>query len=373
VVIPPKAGGFSKPIGIGYSQPRSIMGTRNPTPGALVYSGVSALDNFNLINSLTSPKESRSLIGGTMSQRNSIWTEVLSKLESIGFKARAVSFEHLAELKDEIERAHSQGLLADGVYRDYNYAFSFEVPEVLPPARSIIIVASPAPALEVTFTLDGRLFQAIIPPVYNHDTDQQVFDCIADVLRPKGHQLANAAVPKKLLATRSGLAKYGKNNITYVDGMGSYHRLAAFYTDAAVSEDHWQEPEMLDQCQSCVACVKQCPTDAISSDRFLLRAEMCITYHNESEKPFPKWIDPSWHNCLIGCMICQNVCPGNPPSVRCTVDAATFSEEETNLILKGVSGESLAAETAEKLKRAGIFPDCKLLARNLKVLLDVPN
>jgi epoxyqueuosine reductase len=348
------------------------MGTRNPTPGAFVYSGVSALDNFNLINSLTSPKESRSLIGGTMSQRNSIWTEVLSKLESVGFKARTVSIEHLAELKDEIERAHSQGLLADGVYRDYHYAFDFKIPEAVPQPRSIIVVAAPVPALEVTFVLDGRSFQAIVPPVYNHDTDQQVYDCIISVLKPEGYQLANAGVPKKLLATRSGLAKYGKNNITYVEGMGSYLRLAAFFTDAPISEDQWQEPQVLDKCETCSACIKKCPSGAITSNRFLLHAEKCITYHNESEKPFPKWIDPSWHNCLIGCMICQNVCPGNPPSVRRMVDAATFSEEETNLLLKGVSEESLAPETVEKLKRAGLFPDCKLLARNLKVLLNLP-
>jgi epoxyqueuosine reductase len=308
-----------------------------------------------------------------MIKKDSIWRAVLSGLEAIGSKARLVSANHLGELKDEIERAHSQGLLADGVYRDYNYAFSFDVPEDLTQACSIIVVASPVPALQATFVIDGRQFKAIVPPTYNHDTDQQAYDCIMDVLKPEGYQLLNTQVPKKLLATRSGLAKYGKNNITYVEGMGSYHRLAAFFTDVPISEDQWQEHQMLDQCETCSACIKKCPSDAITSDRFLLRAEMCITYHNESEKPFPKWIDPSWHNCLIGCMICQNVCPGNPPSVRCTVDAATFSEEETNLILKGVSGESLAAETAEKLKRAGIFPDCKLLARNLKVLLDVPN
>jgi epoxyqueuosine reductase len=305
-----------------------------------------------------------------MSKKNSIWTGVLSKLESLGFKARAVSIEHLAELKDEIEQAHSQGLLYDGVYRDYHYAFDFKIPEDLPQPRSIIVVAAPVPAQQVTFRFNGRSFKAIIPPVYNHDTDQQVFDCIAKVLKPRGHQLANAAVPKKLLASCSGLAQYGKHNITYVEGMGSYHRLAAFFTDAPIPEDHWQKPRMIDRCETCSACVKKCPTGAISSDRFLLHAEKCLSYHNESDKPFPDWIDPSWHNCLIGCMICQDVCPENPPSVRRTVDAATFSQEETSQIFDGVSRENLAAETVEKLKKISLFDDHKLLARNLKVLLN---
>jgi epoxyqueuosine reductase len=304
-----------------------------------------------------------------MSQRNSILAEVFSKMESIGFKARAVSIEHLAELKDEIERVHSQGLLADGVYRDYHYAFDFEVPEALSQARSLIVVATPVPAVEVTFTSDGRPFKATIPPTYNHDTDQQACDCIVEALKPEGYQLVNAAVPKKLLATRSGLARYGKNNITYIEGMGSYHRLTAFFTDAPVSEDHWQKPQMLDQCNSCTACVKKCPSGAVSSDRFLLRAEKCITYHNESERPFPEWIDPSWHNCLIGCMICQDVCPENPPSVRRTVHVATFSGEETGHILENAPRESLSPNMLQKLELIGSAESYELVSRNLKALL----
>lgn len=304
-----------------------------------------------------------------MSQRNSIWAKVLSKLERVGFKARAVSIEHLGELENEIERIHSQGLLADGVYRDYHYAFDFKIPEALPQPRSIIVVAARVPALEATFTLDGRSFQAIVPPVYNHDTDQQVYDCIISVLKPEAYQLANAGVPKKLLATSSGLAEYGKNNITYVEGMGSYHRLAAFFTDAPMPEDHWQKPQMLKRCETCTACVKKCPSGAVSIDRFLLRAEKCITYHNESERPFPDWIDPSWHNCLIGCMICQDVCPENPPSVRRTVHVATFSAEETELVLQTAPKENLHKKTLEKLELVGLADDYKLLSRNLKALL----
>jgi epoxyqueuosine reductase len=305
-----------------------------------------------------------------MSQKNSIWSEIHSKLDSIGFKARAVSFEHLVELQKEIEQLRSQGLLFNGIYREHRYAFEFKIPDELPQPQSILIVAVPSPAQQVTFIIDEQPFKAIIPPVYNHETDQQAFDCIAGVLRPKGHQLANALVPKKLLASRSGLAKYGRHNITYVEGMGSYHRLIAFFTDAPILEDHWQKPQMLARCETCSACIKKCPSGAVPSDRFILHVEKCITYHNESDNPFPDWIDLSWHNCLIGCMICQNVCPENPPSVRLTVDSANFSQEETKQILDGIPQEKLAPETIEKIEKTGMLPDYKLLARNLKVLLN---
>jgi epoxyqueuosine reductase len=35
----------------------------------------------------------------------------------------------------------------------------------------------------------------------------------------------------KRLAVRSGLARYGRNNVTYVEGMGSFLELSASLTD----------------------------------------------------------------------------------------------------------------------------------------------
>lgn len=103
---------------------------------------------------------------------------------------------------------------------------------------------------------------------------------------------------------RSGLAEYGKNNICYVSGMGSFLQIVAAYSDLPCSEDGWREPVMMKSCDGCDLCRRVCPTGAIPSDRFLLRGERCIVYHNEKrgDVPFPDWMAASWHNCLIGCM-----------------------------------------------------------------------
>lgn len=295
------------------------------------------------------------------------------RLREHGFAARFVSLEHLQELKDAIEKAHSEQLFDEEFYRSLRPWFDFSIPTDLPKVRSIIVAASPQPALRVTFVWKRKSCEAIIPPTYVYDTDQRAYDCITGALKVEEYQLVKARVPEKLLAVRSGLARYGKNNITYVEGMGSFQRLTAFYTDAPLFEQSWQEPQMLDQCQTCTACVKKCPTGAIPSDRFLLRAEKCLTFHNESEAPFPEWIDPSWHNCLIGCMICQNVCPVNQHFIDRVVHEATFSEEETDLILKCVPKENLQPETQEKLERINMLKDFKLLSRNLKALLNARN
>ncbi|UCB51607.1 MAG: epoxyqueuosine reductase [Candidatus Zixiibacteriota bacterium] len=300
-------------------------------------------------------------------------SSVSARLNEHGFASRFVSFEHVRELKDAIEKAHSEQLFDEEFYRYLSSWFDFAAPAELSDIRSVIIVASTHPALKVTFMLQGQPHETIIPPTYTYGTDQEACDCITEVLEPRGYRVITAKVPEKLLAVRSGLAKYGKNNITYVEGMGSFHRLAALYTNAPLFEQSWQEPRMLDQCQTCSACVKKCPSGAIPSDRFLLRAEKCLTFHNESEAPFPEWIDPSWHNCLIGCMICQNVCPANKPFIGWIVDEATFSEEETDLILRDAPKENLPPETQEKLERINMLKDSKLLSRNLNALLNARN
>jgi epoxyqueuosine reductase len=292
-------------------------------------------------------------------------------LSEHGFAARFVSLERVRELKDAIEKAHSEQLFDKEFYRYLRPWFDFTLPTELPEVRSVIVVASTHPALKVTFMFQGQPHETIIPPTYTYETDREACECLTEALMHKGYRVVKARVPEKLLAVRCGLARYGKNNITYVQGMGSFHRLTTFYTDAPLFEQSWHEPQMLEQCQTCTACVKRCPSGAIPTDRFLLRAEKCITFHNESEAPFPEWIDPSWHNCLIGCMICQNVCPANKPFVGRIVDEATFSEEETDLILQNASKDDLQPETQEKLERINMLEDFKLLPRNLQALLNV--
>lgn len=208
-----------------------------------------------------------------------------------------------------------------------------------------------------------------MPPTYSSDTDRAVESALAAILRPEGFSLHLARVPEKLLAVRSGLARYGKNNIAYVEGMGSFHRLEAFFSDLPTPEDNWVGLQALEQCHKCTACINKCPTGAIVHDRFLILAERCLTFHNERSAEFPDWIDPSWHNCLIGCMACQLACPVNKGFFDWFEEGVSFTEEETALLLQGVTRDQLPSAAAEKLQRLGLLEDVELVSRNLAVLL----
>ena len=119
----------------------------------------------------------------------------------------------------------------------------------------------------------------------------------------------------------------------------------------------------------CSLCQKACPTNAIGPDRFILHAEKCLTYFNEGKDPFPQWLNPSWHNCLVGCLFCQKVCPVNRKYKDFVQDGPNFSEEETNDLLGELPAEELPPETIQKLQSIDLLDYIGVLGRNLKALI----
>lgn len=298
-----------------------------------------------------------------------ITKSVYSALEEKGYRGRIVPIKYLAALKEAIEAGHNEGLFDEVFYQERLTHFKFSTPRRFPDVKSIIITSAPQPQQRVGFNLKGRLYHFIIPPTYSHKTDDIVNSTLSNILKPAGLGLYPAVVPLKLLAVHSGLAKYGKNNLAYMAGMGSFHRLKAFFSNLPIAEDSWFELQLLEQCKTCSACIKKCPTGAIIPQRFLVQAEKCLTSHNERRGEFPDWIEPSWHNCLIGCMYCQIVCPANKAFFNWFRESVNFTEEETELILETTSHHQLPQAAANKLKRIYLLEELDLISRNLKALV----
>jgi len=296
---------------------------------------------------------------------------LLGMAEERGWRARVVPIGRLADLREAILGRREQGLLDEALCREQLGGFSFDPPPELPEARSIIVVAVPTPQMRVFFRLRGEGVPVVVPPTYVGYTPRTVSvqRALEEWLGGEGYRLARPQLPLKTLAVRSGLAEYGRNNVCFVPGMGSFLQLVAACSDLPCEGDPWREPKALDRCESCVACVRRCPTGAIEEDRFLIRAERCLTWHNEAAAEFPDWMDPSWHHCLIGCMRCQTVCPENKGLLGWFEDRAEFSERETALLLERTPQERLPAETVAKLRSLEINGDYRLLCRNLSMIL----
>jgi epoxyqueuosine reductase len=296
----------------------------------------------------------------------------LRDLSERGWEGRIVPVERLADLKAAIEGRHEEGLLDETFYQERLSFFDFNLPQELPAASSIIIVAVPVPQVEALFHWEGKQVSAILPPTYAgyQALNERVREVVAKLLKEAGYRVAKTALPLKTLAACSGLGAYGRNNLCYVAGMGSFLQLVGLYADLPCSDDPWRQPPMLARCENCVACVRKCPTGAIAEDRFLLWAERCITFFNERQSDFPAWINRTWHNCLLGCMHCQSICPENKPKRSWVERACVFSEEETALLLEAASADRLPVGTLAKLKSLEITEDLGLLPRNLAALLN---
>jgi epoxyqueuosine reductase len=288
-------------------------------------------------------------------------------------KFLVVSASHLSELKREIENRRDTGQFGEEFVQQYLSRFEFTLPENLRDAKSLVVVAMPRPPTKAIFDWNGKEWSFILPPTYTAYDEKRlhVERLVAEAVGKEGYKIATPLLPLKLLAARSGLADYGRNNIAYVRGMGSFMRLTAVYSDMPCESDNWQAPKVMERCKDCDLCRDACPTGAICSDRFLLHAEKCLTYHNEKEAaiPFPEWIKPEWHNCIIGCIRCQAACPENRPFLKMVGETAEFTEEETRLLLEAVPPEQLPAETVAKMKLLSLTDYYKELPRNLSVLL----
>lgn len=295
---------------------------------------------------------------------------IVQELENAGIRARFANVTVLKSIQDDIQAVLGDGTLNHDIYNEYLSSFAYVIPTTFSEAKSLIVAAVPSPPIKMVFNHQGRPFEALVPPTYADA--KEVDDKVLATMRrcDQKARFERAILPVKTLASRTGVILYGRNNIGYVPERGSYHRLTAFLTDIEADAVSWGERVMLPACKTCRRCMEACPNHVISEDRFLIRAERCLTYLNEkpSDRPFPDWVRKEAHNALVGCMICQRVCPYDKDALRDINEGVAFSEKETSLLLGEINDESLGAKVEAKLGMVGM--DRSIFPRNLKVLIE---
>ncbi|MEJ2544872.1 MAG: 4Fe-4S double cluster binding domain-containing protein [Calditrichaceae bacterium] len=300
-----------------------------------------------------------------------IFNQLENKLHEHDAQCRMISAKHIPEIKAEIDRLYNDSLIDKELYQNgINNYFDYSIADKNPSIQSLIIIATPSPLINVRFNLNGSYFHSIIPPMYSdrHKVNRRIMDITDQLLKEYGYSTFPVILPKKLIAVKSGLARYGKNNICYVEGMGSFHRLTLFASDLPCTKDSWQDMKMLDHCNHCKACINNCPTGSINQDRFIINAEKCLTHFNEHMGPFPDWIEAEWHNSIIGCMRCQSVCPENKKEVAIPEREVEFTESETRFILNNISFNELPESLQSKLYDLCLDRYYPQVSRNLKIL-----
>lgn len=126
-------------------------------------------------------------------------------------------------------------------------------------------------------------------------------------LRADGVQCERAYVPIRELLTRSGVGIPLKNGLTYLPGFGTRYAVQTLFA-------HLPEPEYtpaletaVARCDSCHACERICPSAAIDGEGY--HYSKCARAYMSGD-PMEDWVMDAM-SCMLGCELCQKICPYN--------------------------------------------------------------
>jgi len=117
----------------------------------------------------------------------------------------------------------------------------------------------------------------------------------------------SAPILERPLAEKAGLGWTGKHSLIINESAGSWFFLGELLVDIPLPID----TPVSEQCGSCVACIKICPTQAIV-EPYTVDARRCISYLTiELRDSIPEEFRPLIGNRIYGCDDCQLICPWN--------------------------------------------------------------
>lgn len=121
-------------------------------------------------------------------------------------------------------------------------------------------------------------------------------------------------VNERALARAAGLGWGGKNCCLIHPRLGSFVFLSVLFTSLEVAPT--QHPTLIaDHCGRCRRCIDACPTGALLDAR-AMNATRCIAYLTiEHKGVLDTALLPGVGRQILGCDICQDVCPWNQKAV----------------------------------------------------------
>lgn len=134
----------------------------------------------------------------------------------------------------------------------------------------------------------------------------------------------NHTINERKCLEMTGLAFHGKNNLMIHKDLGSFFFIGLVLT----KEKH---PEIIEEnklsCGDCTICIKACPVKALDNG---FDWPTCISGYNQEKRALTDY-EISKNTLLMGCDICQRVCPYNKGVNSNKVEA--FREKPTSYVI----------------------------------------
>ncbi|WP_028766370.1 tRNA epoxyqueuosine(34) reductase QueG [Shewanella fidelis] len=128
------------------------------------------------------------------------------------------------------------------------------------------------------------------------------------ICKPNSRPFVDSApILERPLADKAGLGWTGKHSLLLNQDVGSWFFLGELLIDLPLPVDI----PVAEGCNTCVACIKSCPTNAIV-EPYIVDGSRCISYLTiELQGAIPVEFRQAIGNRIYGCDDCQLVCPVN--------------------------------------------------------------
>lgn len=240
---------------------------------------------------------------------------IKGKAADLGFSACGIS--SAKRLDDDSERLLNwleAGYHGSMGYMENHFEKRINTAELVEGAKSVISVL-------LNYNTDLKQSDPEAPVVskyalgkdYHHVLKERLYQLLAFIkseLAPcEGRAFVDSApLLEKSLAREAGLGWIGKNTLLINPRAGSFLFIGELVIDLVLEYD---DPFGNNLCGSCSRCMESCPTGALIGP-YLLDARRCISYLTiETKEEIPDDLANNLSGRLVGCDICQQVCPWN--------------------------------------------------------------
>ena len=169
-------------------------------------------------------------------------------------------------------------------------------------------------------------------------TSNRAHEAVKQLARRIEEALSIRAMPSppvfvKPLAVRSGLGEFGRNALVSVGEHGTRVSLQVIALDVPIETNERTEKRFSTMCAHCNRCVNACPTHALDGNGNI-DLTRCLRAQPEGDI-FPEELRTQLGASILGCDVCQRVCPRNAriPSVQ--PDADLSAALDLSALLRG--------------------------------------
>jgi len=262
----------------------------------------------------------------TQADRQRLTRHVLSRCESLGFALSGVAPCLPMARADAMRRWLARGEHGTMDYLQRHADAKADPASQLPGAVSVVMVADqyaprgdtdkgqgeqapPAGVGRVARYARGRDYHKVIKRRLHTLCDELAADHPGARFRAF---VDTAPIHERELAVAAGLGWVGKHTLLIHPVRGSWLLLGGVLTTLELEP---ARAAVDDHCGTCTRCIDACPTDAITP--YSVNASRCVSYLTiERRQPIPQPLEAGLGDWLLGCDVCQEVCPHNAPTVR---------------------------------------------------------